>query len=63
MHFNIEKQKKITALIRNCQWNTSLIYNGRELDLYELRKNIALHGYQLGKIDIYGKGWLENIVI
>ena len=61
--FYREKQKRIAALIRNCQWNTSLIRDERELDLYELRKNIALQGYRLGKVDIYGKGWSENIII
>ncbi|NES70048.1 MAG: hypothetical protein F6K24_34975, partial [Okeania sp. SIO2D1] len=52
--FGREKHKKIAALIKNCNWNTSLICNGRELDLYELRKKIALQGYQLDKIDVYG---------
>ncbi|NEN93050.1 MAG: glycosyl transferase [Okeania sp. SIO3H1] len=61
--FGREKHKKIAALIKNCNWNTSLICNGQELDLYELRKKIALQGYQLDKIDIYGKGWQENIVV
>ncbi|MCT7952797.1 glycosyltransferase family 25 protein [Ancylothrix sp. C2] len=62
-NFERENYKKIATLITNRVWNTSLIRDGRELDLSRLRREIALQGYELGRVDIYGKKWPENIAI
>lgn len=36
---------------------------GKELDLSYLRTQIALEGYNLNKVDIYGSGWPDSIAI
>ena len=36
---------------------------GKELDLSYLRTQIALEGYNLNKVDIYGSEWPDNIAI
>ncbi|HEY9809673.1 MAG TPA: glycosyltransferase family 25 protein [Halomicronema sp.] len=61
--FERENHKKIVTLITNYTWNTSLIRDGHELDLSRLRREIALQGYELGRVDIYGQKWPENIAI
>ncbi|WP_187329266.1 glycosyltransferase family 10 domain-containing protein [Halomicronema hongdechloris] len=43
------------------QWR--LIHRGRDLDLCNLRTDIALHGYRRGCLDIYGKGWPEVVTV
>jgi hypothetical protein len=55
------KSKKIALLATNKQGNTSLKKQGKEIDLCYLRNQIALNGYYLGKVDIYGRGWPEGI--
>lgn len=47
----------MVAGYRNNQQTTSLKKEGKELDLWYLRTQIALEGYKLGKVDIYGPGW------
>ncbi|MEH2321943.1 glycosyltransferase family 10 domain-containing protein [Nostoc sp.] len=51
----------IVAGYRNNQKTTSLKRADKELDLLYIRTQIALAGYQLGKVDIYGPGWPDNI--
>ncbi|MBE9051480.1 glycosyl transferase [Nostocales cyanobacterium LEGE 11386] len=55
------KTKKIAFLATNQKGNTSLKKEGKELDLYRLRNQIALKGYGLNKVDIYGRGWPDGI--
>lgn len=57
--------KKIVALMyyRNNQRRWSLKREERELDLCYLRTQIALEGYNLNKVDIYGKGWPKGIAL
>ena len=40
-----------------------LIHKGVDIDLCNLRTRIALKGYDLGLLDIYGKGWPNKISI
>lgn len=62
-NFSGFKHKKIVALMmyRNNQKKWSLKKDGKELDLCYLRTRIALEGYNLNKVDIYGKGWPKGI--
>lgn len=59
------KHKKIAALMvcRNNKRKWSFKRNGQELDLCYLRSHIALEGYNLNKVDIYGKGWPKGIAL
>lgn len=60
-NFERKNYKKIVTLMTNYTGNTSLIRDGHELDLICLRREIALQGYELGRVDIYGRQWPENI--
>ncbi|VXD16063.1 hypothetical protein PL8927_520005 [Planktothrix serta PCC 8927] len=60
IHFNRKKQKKIVTLITK-KMNSSLLRDGENIDLNALRCEIALTGYYLGKVDIYGQGWGERV--
>ncbi len=64
-NFSRLKYKKVVALLgyRNNKKRWSLIRDGVELDLSYLRTQIALKGYQLGKVDIYGQDWPEGIAL
>lgn len=57
------QHKKIVALMyyRNNRRQWSLKRDGEELDLCYLRTRIAIEGYRLGKIDIYGKDWPKGM--
>jgi hypothetical protein len=63
--FSRPKQKKVAALLtyRNDQKSWSLRRDGVEIDLSYLRTQIALQGYQNGKVDIYGQKWPDGIAI
>lgn len=62
-NFSGFKNKKIAALMlyRNNRRRWSLQREGQELDLCYLRTRIALEGYKLNKVDIYGEGWPDQI--
>ena len=57
------KHRKVVALMRyiNNPKKWSLKYQGKELDLLYLRTQIALEGYSMKMLDVYGVGWPENI--
>jgi alpha(1,3/1,4) fucosyltransferase len=57
--------RKIVALMgyKGDQRKASLKHYGEELDLSYLRCQIALAGYRLGKMDIYGPNWPENMAL
>jgi len=59
------QHKKIVALMSKHPIGgfTSLVRDGKSIDLYEIRNQIALEGHQVGKVDIYGKGWEAGITI
>ncbi len=59
-NFSAIKQKKIAALITK-RGESTLKRDGVNIDLNALRIEIALTGYYLGKIEIYGKRWEDNI--
>jgi hypothetical protein len=64
-NFSNFKHKKIVVLViyRNNKKKWSLSREGQEIDLCYLRTQIALEGYKLNKIDIYGKDWPNRISI
>lgn len=53
--------RKIAFLATNQQGKTELIKDGQDIDLLSLRNQIAVRGHQLGKIDVYGRGWPEGV--
>ncbi|NET50403.1 MAG: glycosyl transferase, partial [Merismopedia sp. SIO2A8] len=57
------QNRKVVIIARCCNNQEKLSFKqaGKELDLSYLRTQIALEGHQLGKLDIYGKGWPEGI--
>ncbi|MBE9146850.1 tetratricopeptide repeat protein [Planktothrix mougeotii] len=59
-HFNRKKNKKVVTLTTKKK-NYSLFRDGNNMDLNELRCEIALIGYYLGKVDIYGQGWEKGV--
>ena len=60
--FNISN-KKAVALMSYFKGPESheLMRNGENIDLISLRSEIGLFGHERGLIDIYGKGWPNNI--
>jgi hypothetical protein len=63
--FGRPKHRKIAALMSKnpVAGFTTLVREGKSIDLYNLRNQIALEGHQLGKVDIYGNGWEIGITI
>ncbi|CAD5911484.1 tetratricopeptide repeat protein [Planktothrix agardhii] len=63
--FGRPKHRKIVALMSKnpVAGFTTLVREGKSIDLYNLRNQIALEGHQLGKVDIYGNGWEIGITI
>lgn len=61
-NFNLTN-KRVVALISFFNGTSAplLERNGINIDLIKLRTDIALAGYHRGVLDIYGKGWPENI--
>jgi hypothetical protein len=61
-NFSKAKGKKIATLItyRN---NFTLIRDDKNIDLCWLRQKIAIRGKELGKVDIYGKYWPNQLSI
>lgn len=59
------QNKKIVALISFFGGTNApvLIRDGRDIDLIKIRSEIALEGYKMGVLDIYGKGWPESIAM
>ncbi|SFC74242.1 hypothetical protein SAMN04487907_10867 [Zunongwangia mangrovi] len=59
------KSKKTVALMSyyNGINAPKLIFNRKNIDLIGLRSEIALVGDKLGVLDVYGKGWPNNIAI
>lgn len=57
--------RKIVALMSyyNGIKSKPLVKNGENIDLIGLRSHIAIEGHELGILDIYGKGWPDNISI
>lgn len=55
--FSDFKTRKIAFLATYKKGKTVLKKEGKDIDLLHLRNQIALRGHQLGKIDIYGRGW------
>ena len=56
------KNKKVVSLMTyqaGSQWK--FIYQGVDLDLCNLRTEIALDGYRKGILDIYGRKWPDGI--
>ena len=55
--------RKIAALMSYYKGVDSppLLYQGSNIDLISVRSKIALRGYELGVLDIYGKGWGKGI--
>lgn len=55
--------KKIVAVMycRNYPNSVPLLKNGKNIDLYYLRSDIAFKGHQRGIIDIYGGNWPEGV--
>lgn len=62
--FNISN-KKTVALMSYFRGSESprLMRNGKNIDLIRLRSEIGLFGHERGLIEIYGKGWPNNISI
>ena len=58
--FNRKKRKKVVTLITK-KHNATLLREGKNIDLNTLRCEIALIGYYLGRVDIYGQGWEEGV--
>jgi alpha(1,3/1,4) fucosyltransferase len=65
VNFRGFKHKKTVALMgyKGNQREVSLKRNGQNIDLAYLRTQIALEGYQQGKVDVYGAGWPNNIAL
>lgn len=57
------KSKKVVALISFYKGlNTPGVWkNNEDIDLIKVRTNIALEGYKLGALDIFGKGWPKGV--
>ena len=57
------KSKKIVALMSYYQGLNApkIIWNNQNLDLIALRTAIALEGNKLGIVDVYGKGWSDEV--
>ncbi|NJN60057.1 MAG: glycosyl transferase [Leptolyngbyaceae cyanobacterium SL_5_9] len=62
-NFSDFEHKKVAALMfcRNHRYRWSLKRDGKELDLCYLRTRIALQGHNLGRVDVYGRGWPKGI--
>ena len=61
--FSREKGKKI-AMIASARFSGwQLIQNNVNIDLSVLRTKIAMNGYKLGKVDLYGPGWPRGSAI
>jgi alpha(1,3/1,4) fucosyltransferase len=62
-NFSRFEHKKVVALMgyKGNQREVRLNRYGQDIDLAYLRTQIALQGYQMGKVDIYGKDWPHNI--
>ena len=63
--FTRTKGKRIAALLsyRTNKKRWGLIRNGVDIDLSIMRTQLALRGHQLGKLDVYGKGWPKDIAL
>lgn len=63
--FGRPKHRKIAALMSKhpIAGFTTLVREGKNIDLYNLRNQIALEGHPLGKVDIYGKGWETGMTV
>lgn len=63
--FGRPKHRKIAALMSKhpIAGFATLVREEKNIDLYNLRNQIALEGHQLGKVDIYGKGWETGITV
>ncbi|MBW4518933.1 MAG: hypothetical protein KME16_04415 [Scytolyngbya sp. HA4215-MV1] len=61
-NFNF-RHKKVVALMSYYKGGkkNSLRKNGQELDLTQLRQEIALYGQEINRLDIYGRGWKEGV--
>lgn len=57
------KNKKTIALMSYFKGVESppIYRNGIDIDLLKIRTKIALEGHQLGVLDVFGKGWPQNI--
>ncbi len=53
----------LMAICRSNRQEWTLVRDGRELDLCYLRTTIGLEGHRLGKVDVYGQGWPEGVVV
>lgn len=53
--------RKIAFLATRRKGDTRLKRNGKNIDFMKLRDYIALEGYRLGKVDIYGRGWPAGV--
>lgn len=42
---------------------TPFFINGKNIDLYQYRDNLALYGFNKGLTDIYGQGWPAGVAI
>jgi alpha(1,3/1,4) fucosyltransferase len=63
MNFPDFQHKKVVAVMgyKGNQREVSLKRYGQEIDLAYLRTQIALTGYRLGSVDIYGQEWPDHI--
>lgn len=57
------QHKKVVAVMgyKGDKREASLERYGQEIDLAYLRTQIALEGYRMGKVDIYGANWPDDI--
>lgn len=61
-NFSRPKGKSIVILARNKRLRP--VFNkGQNIDLTHIRNEIAFAGYGLGKIEVYGSNWPDNIAI
>ncbi|MCL2924021.1 MAG: glycosyltransferase family 10 [Trichodesmium sp. MAG_R04] len=61
---SFERSKgKLIVILATCKNPVSLIKNGIELDLVNIRNNIAYLGSNLSKVEIYGSDWEGDIAI
>jgi alpha(1,3/1,4) fucosyltransferase len=65
MNFPDFQHKKVVAVMgyKGNRQEVSLKRYGQEIDLAYLRTQIAIAGYRIGKVDIYGKDWPDNIAL
>ncbi len=63
--FSRLKNKKIVALLgyRPDKKKWSLMRDGKNIDLSVKRTELALRGHELGKMDVFGKGWPKDIAL